>query len=537
MDRKEAIDIVRKNWPNGRHQLSEALETLIPELKESEDERIRKWIKKELESKYVVDSIVNNVMADKALAWLKKQGEHIKFLESIQIGDEETRNPDGVLVNLSQLKRMTEKGEQNSITFNDAHIIDSALNDYCCKQYSALHKENGGVLSFARLQHLAMDIYGWCEKHGSQNLANSAKTCNVEPKFKVGDKICPKGSMAEFTIESIDVENYYGKGWRLSIGAEDDYELVEVKTCKDEQNPTDEVEPKFKAGNWYLCVKDFYGKGVRFDKGRTYYCGLNGCLQEFDSGAHIDIDERLYDHFNLWTIQDAKDGDVLYSKKGGGVESIHLVSSWKKVDGENTLCSVCTYRIEDDEIITGGLGAIWWHGVQDPFCPATKEQRDLLFQKMREAGYEWDAEKKELKKVEQNPAWSEEDDINLGKAIWYVENPAPMIVKDSMLVDWLKSLKSRVQPLPQQEWSEEDNNALKVITQVFEVNGVKLLHYPGFVHWLKTLPNRITPQNTWKPSESDILLLESIANGKSNPQDYQASLGGLIWQLKILRGE
>ena len=33
--------------------------------------------------------------------------------------------------------------------------------------------------------------------------------------------------------------------------------------------------------------------------------------------------------------------------------------------------------------------------------PATKEQRDLLFQKMKEAGYEWDADKKELKKIEQ----------------------------------------------------------------------------------------------------------------------------------------
>lgn len=28
--------------------------------------------------------------------------------------------------------------------------------------------------------------------------------------------------------------------------------------------------------------------------------------------------------------------------------------------------------------------------------PATKEQRDLLFQKMKEVGYEWDSEKKEL---------------------------------------------------------------------------------------------------------------------------------------------
>lgn len=58
--------------------------------------------------------------------------------------------------------------KQDAIAFNDAHIIDSALNDYCCKQYDALHKENGGVLSFARLQHLAMDIYGWCKKQNEQ---------------------------------------------------------------------------------------------------------------------------------------------------------------------------------------------------------------------------------------------------------------------------------------------------------------------------------------------------------------------------------
>lgn len=35
MERREALEIVRKNWPYGRYQLSEALETLIPELKEN----------------------------------------------------------------------------------------------------------------------------------------------------------------------------------------------------------------------------------------------------------------------------------------------------------------------------------------------------------------------------------------------------------------------------------------------------------------------------------------------------------------------
>ena len=33
--------------------------------------------------------------------------------------------------------------------------------------------------------------------------------------------------------------------------------------------------------------------------------------------------------------------------------------------------------------------------------PATKEQRDTLFAKMKELGYVWDSEKKELKTIEQ----------------------------------------------------------------------------------------------------------------------------------------
>ena len=34
-----------------------------------------------------------------------------------------------------------------------------------------------------------------------------------------------------------------------------------------------------------------------------------------------------------------------------------------------------------------------------PVYPATKEQRDLFFKKMHEAGFEWDAERKQLKKL------------------------------------------------------------------------------------------------------------------------------------------
>ena len=54
-------------------------------------------------------------------------------------------------------------------------------------------------------------------------------------------------------------------------------------------------------------------------------------------------------------------------------------------------------------------------------------------------------------KGEQKPAWSEEDEVNLSRAIWYVENPALSTVKDTMLVEWLKSLKDRYTWKPSDE--------------------------------------------------------------------------------------
>lgn len=71
------------------------------------------------------------------------------------------------------------------------------------------------------------------KKQGEQN------TVVVIPKFRVGDVIRPKGSMAEYTIESISGECYHGKGWGLHISCDDDYELVEQKpTAWSEEDET-----------------------------------------------------------------------------------------------------------------------------------------------------------------------------------------------------------------------------------------------------------------------------------------------------------
>ena len=77
MDRNEAIDIVKKNWSYDKHQLYEALETLIPELKESEDDRIRKQILdcfRTMKQQGCFPS-KHKEQYDSWIAWLEKQDE------------------------------------------------------------------------------------------------------------------------------------------------------------------------------------------------------------------------------------------------------------------------------------------------------------------------------------------------------------------------------------------------------------------------------------------------------------------------------
>lgn len=82
---------------------------IFPELKESEDERIMENIIATIHLYY------GEPLEDEAkemVAWLEKQGGHANFINKIQIGDKVTRNEDGVLVNLSQLKRVAKRDEK-----------------------------------------------------------------------------------------------------------------------------------------------------------------------------------------------------------------------------------------------------------------------------------------------------------------------------------------------------------------------------------------------------------------------------------------
>ena len=197
--------------------------------------------------------------------------------------------------------------------------------------------------------------------------------------------------------------------------------------------------PKFKVGDWVVQGKMLYQieKITDLPGNHFQYWTTDGVWFGDGTEAH------------LWTIQDAKDGDVLawYDSKCIALfkEEIHDNDSFKSYG----FVGACTGVFED-----GGF-----HDIEDAH-PATQEQCDLLFSKMKEAGYEWDAEKKELKKIEPNPTWSEKDESMLTRCMGILGKcymgELPTKVEEEL--NWLKSLPDKVRSQPKKELNEDAVN-------------------------------------------------------------------------------
>ena len=193
------------------------MEELFPILKESYGERIRKDI-----VFYIAAHHKDDGEKARWLYWLEKQGEH------------------------------------NAICRNNDTTIDDELNNYCCKIYNALHKENGGKLSFARLQNMAMDIYQWCneQKQGEQNPAWSEED----------EKMLKECSIAVSAAETHDIdERKEMEIWLKSIKSR-----VQTKQEWSEEDDDDawlndiiskaEYNLQLNKGeiNWLLSLKERY---------------------------------------------------------------------------------------------------------------------------------------------------------------------------------------------------------------------------------------------------------------------------------------
>ncbi len=314
--------------------------------------------------------------------------------------------------------------------------------------------------------------------------------------------------------------------------------------------PNDKVEPKFKVGDWVVwdnkisCHIDniYQGKeSLMYTITDDHNMTRSYSVKVFDNNAH------------LWTIADAKDGDVLYSLDSN---QPFIYKSRKAYEQAIAYCGINKLR---KFFVCGTKNGII---TLDKYIPATKEQRDTLFAKMKESGYKWNAEKKELEKIEDEeyngedygidglwhamnilektlgkvsgyqtddgflshqcaitsvkkmyklkPDWGEEDE-RIYQSI--IDDTVQENQLDSKQIDWLKSIKSRVQP--KQELSEEDEELVKWsinnLTELKDRFGEEYGKVGKCIDWLKSL----IPQNHWKTSKEQMSRLKWIAHQKA----------------------
>lgn len=194
------------------------------------------------------------------------------------------------------------------------------------------------------------------------------------------------------------------QGEQKSIDDLTQQEAMDIAVAKcfeqGEQKPSDKVEPKFHEGEW---VVNKFGDSWHIDSfNKENYQVSNG------KGNFNWFPIAKQDEMRLWTIEDAKDGDVLCYKDEISLYKHDIKNCTKQEATFGGFVYHCCY--DGKRFIMDSLYSLTEQDKMD-IHPATKEQRDLLFKKMKEAGYEWDENKKELRKIEQKLSNS----ANIGK--------------------------------------------------------------------------------------------------------------------------
>ena len=292
----KAIERAKKLYGNG------ITEEIFPELKESEDERIRKEII-ELLRNWASLHYISKEQFSERMAWLEKQGEQKPCMVQWK-GD-----------NLKEVIGFTGKDKNFEKWFKSFEEYEKYVHEH--NDIFKLFNENGS--------HYEIPVGAWIVKTpDGYNIASNAvlkqkSVDKIEPRFKVGDWVV----------------NKFGDSWHIDSLDKKNYQVSDGK------------------GNY----------------------------------NYFPISKQ--DEMHLWTIQDAKDGDVIFYDEG-------WICIFKCIHGI-WYSSYC-FMTDDGEFHTGYERHAIDSTIHGNAHPATKEHRDILMKVMNDAGYKWDSEKKELKK-------------------------------------------------------------------------------------------------------------------------------------------
>lgn len=271
------------------------------------------------------------------------------------------------------------------------------------------------------------ELKSWLDKQGEQKPVDK-----VEPKFHEGDWIVHHGTENIYQVVAI-IDNQY----QLKYG-----DTYTIQKCTDVDRCARlwDITKDAKAGDILISAynQPFIFNGKFNDYGVGGYCGLiyNG---EFELGekdennwtknegivpAEKEERELLFtkmkengywwDEENLavyeiankpeeseesaFDFYDAKPGDIL-ADECSGIDMIFIFKDFEHEEYEgytkpSDYHSYCFLKANNHHDFSKGA----WHHKHN-IRPATKEERELLFRRMEEAGYEWDSDKLEVRYV------------------------------------------------------------------------------------------------------------------------------------------
>ena len=401
----EALKRAKKLYEQGT--ITESLSYVFPELKESEDEKTRKEI-----IQFVRMEVEDEIVGNKWLAWLEQQGDKDKLIK--ELGEYKVKYTQEVLS--QQLEKQGEKKHKFII---------------------------GDIISNNNVIYRVDNIVKNCIGQDCYFLVNVKREKDGTRYLKIIDSKGKTHNCGEITwvCEQVDAE-FEKQGNQKSIDS-DILIQQRVDALADivaEQTPADKVKPKFKNGQWIVW------------NNKNYKVNYNGCGYELidQDGLRTSLEYRtVNESAHLWTIKDAKGGAVLFYR--GNVKysdriKFDRILLFENLDKSFFVLTKYSNGAENYDINAN-------IDYPDNIIPATKEQKEILFMVMKEAGYKWKAETKELIKISTDvlkESWSKEDericngiicDIAVDKTM--CEYDVSRAVCDKRIA-WLKQLKYRI---------------------------------------------------------------------------------------------
>ena len=439
------------------------IESIFPELA-SEDDKIRNEILSVIRQ-FDNDSFLcgKNYDYKKWIAWLEKQDPKKieKELEKAYKCADEVQYRNGY----EDAKRELEKqGEPQSYRSNADTMRKNLI-----KAFKTVGTNNWGWCGL-----YVKDILHFLESKDAIELENRGEQNTAEFDDTNAKRMFIKA------LERVEEQN--AKGYKLTDCDKNSWweDFKNYTSCTIKQKPIDKIEPKFHVGDWVVHdmsdgrvtppfqIIEMTNKSYVLDNGECFY---------FSDAEEI---------YRNWTIEDAKDGDVLT------IGNEYFLFKAKK---DNTSPVVYISHCFADSAgafrVTNGRDCGEFlsieHGIKA--CPATQEQRDLLFQKMKEAGYEWDSNKKELRKIDDYCKENCKGFQEIGKC--YVDGEC----------------KAKREAEQKPAWSDDDEKMMQFILKYVNASASNF-DYQNIQIWFRNIKKRV--QSHWKPTEKQMNLLGEV---------------------------